>query len=113
VERAIPGAIKFGHGPNLQVSFDFSNLIVSKYLLESCQYCIAQLHEALCFYSQRGTSEYCSTSHRLFLPICLMYYYSLQIKNGIKKNVWKPPSFFFFENPIYLQSVVVHSANGW
>jgi hypothetical protein len=21
--------------------------------------------------------------------------------------------FFFFENPIYLQSVVVHSANGW
>jgi hypothetical protein len=27
-----------------------------------------------------------STSHRLFLPICLMYYYSLQIRNGIKKN---------------------------
>jgi hypothetical protein len=39
----------------------------------------------LCFYLQRGTSERSSTSLRLFLPICLMYYYSLQIKNGIKK----------------------------
>jgi hypothetical protein len=46
-----------------------------------------QLHEALCFYLQRGTSERSSTSHRLFLPICLMYYYSFQIKNGIKKKL--------------------------
>jgi hypothetical protein len=41
----------------------------------------------LCFYLQRGTSERSSTSLRLFLPICLMYYYSLQIKNGIKKGI--------------------------
>jgi hypothetical protein len=31
-----------------------------------------------------GTSERSSTSLRLFLPICLMYYYSLQIKMGYK-----------------------------
>jgi hypothetical protein len=43
---------------------------------------------ALCFYLQRGTSERSSTSLRLFLPICLMYYYSLQIKKlGLKKNI--------------------------
>jgi hypothetical protein len=45
-----------------------------------------QLHEALCFYLQRGTSERSSTSHRLFLPICLMYCYSLQIKMGFKNK---------------------------
>jgi hypothetical protein len=40
----------------------------------------------LCFYLQRGTSERSSTSLRLFLPICLMYCYSLQIKMGLKKK---------------------------
>jgi hypothetical protein len=45
-----------------------------------------QLHEALCFYLQRGTSEHSPTSHRLFLPICLMYYYSLQIKIVFKNK---------------------------
>jgi hypothetical protein len=34
-----------------------------------------------------GPSEHSSTSHRLFLPICLMYCYSLQIKMGLKKKV--------------------------
>jgi hypothetical protein len=43
-----------------------------------------QLHEALCFYLRRSTSERSSTSLRLFLPICFMYYYSLQIKMGFK-----------------------------
>jgi hypothetical protein len=45
-----------------------------------------QLHEALYFYLQRGPSEHSSTSHRLSLPICLMYYYSLQIKMGFKNK---------------------------
>jgi hypothetical protein len=39
-----------------------------------------------------GTSERSSTSLRLFLPICLMYYYSLQIEMGFKtkKNIYSP-----------------------
>jgi hypothetical protein len=31
-------------------------------------------------------TQHSSTSHRLFLPICLMYYYSLQIKMGFKNK---------------------------
>jgi hypothetical protein len=48
-----------------------------------------QLYEALCFYLQRGTSEHCSTSRRFFLPICLLYYYSLQIIMGFKNKKTK------------------------
>jgi hypothetical protein len=47
-----------------------------------------------------------------------------EVTSELPRGVWQetdyrwasaalPVLFFFFENPIYLQSVVVHSANGW
>jgi hypothetical protein len=36
--------------------------------------------------SLQAYRHHSSTSHRLFLPICLMYYYSLQINNGIQNQ---------------------------
>jgi hypothetical protein len=36
-------------------------------------------------------------SLRLFLPICLMYYYSLQIKNGIQNKTKQKKNYFLFE----------------
>jgi hypothetical protein len=44
------------------------------------------LRQDLYFYLQGSPSEHSSTSHRLFVPICLIYCYSLQIKMGLKKK---------------------------
>jgi hypothetical protein len=47
-----------------------------------CKTSSRQLHEALCFYLQRGTSEHSSTSHRIFFPINVLL--QLTNKNGIQ-----------------------------
>jgi hypothetical protein len=40
----------------------------------------------LYFYLQRSSSEHSSTGHHFSPPICSMYFYSLQIKMGLKKR---------------------------
>jgi hypothetical protein len=83
--------ISLGRSAFSQSSWNTGGGTFSRYIQDD-----SKLHEALCFYLQRGTGERSSTSHRLFVLICLMYYYSLQIKNGIQKQKQKSYGSHYF-----------------